>query len=290
MKALFIVPPSHEPSMIVDAWNSWNDPAVHKTFNLWGEPIDGEMLQVARDASPDVIFYVGGNKAPGLPSHDTFRNLRSLAPLVHLCWDATDEPWHAVLEAYKEGECFSLQVAMDGGTDSPVDMATLTPIDPQPYGQRVFDRSIRCAFAGQNVARAALGKYQHPRWHVLTPLVNRGLVEYRQRNDGSYQEYAAYLKSCQMLLNISHTGSGKAHHVKLRVVEAGFAGCALLEMRQAPTIDWIPEECLFLYSDVEEAAETLRSASMGDKASALSTYVRENYRPQRIYESILARL
>ena len=290
MKALFVVPPHHEPNLIVKAWSSWNEPAVHKTFDPWGAPEDREILQTAKHASPDVIFYVGGNEAPGLPSHDTLRALRSIAPMAHLCWDATDEPWHNVLEAYKKGECFDLQVALDGGTDSPVDMATLTPINPRSYEQRVLGRGIRCAFAGQNVARAALGKYQHPRWHVLTPLVERGLVEYRKRTDGPYSDYAAYLKGCQMLLNISHTGSGKAHHVKVRVVEAGYAGCALLEMKQAPTIHWIPKECLFLYSDVEEAAEIIRSAEIADKASALSAYVRDNYSPQRIYESILARL
>ncbi len=291
MRALFVVPPGHEPNLIVSAWSSWNEPALKKTFDPWGKPEDREILRTAKNASPDVIFYVGGDEAPGLPSHDTLRGLRCIAPLVHLCWDATDEPWHKVLSAYKKDECFDLQVAMDGGADSPVDMATLTPIDPRPYRNRGV-RFRRCAFAGQNVAeRVTYGQpYQHPRWHVLTPLVERGLVEYRKRTNGPYSDYANYIMGCQILLNISHTGSGKAHHVKVRVVEAGFAGCALLEMRDAPTCDWIPEELLFLYSTTEEAAVVIQSTEIADKASALGAYVRKNYSPQRIYESILARL
>ncbi len=291
MKALFITPPIHEPRLIVAAWNSWNELATHKTFDVWGKPDDKNILQVARDAAPDVIFYVGGNIGSGLPSYETLRILRTIAPSVHLCWDATDAPWHSALSIYKREGCFNLQVAMDGGTNSPVDMATLTPIDPRPYRKSVI-RFRRCAFAGQNVAeRVTYGQsYQHPRWHVLTPLVKRGLVEYRERNDGPYSDYAAYIMGCQILLNISHTGTGKAHHVKVRVVEAGFAGCALLEMKDAPTTDWIPKELLFLYTTTEEAAVVIQSTEIADKASALGVYVRENYNPQRIYESILVRL
>jgi len=290
MKALFITPFIHDQCPLVAAWNSWNEPATHKTFNVWDEPNDESILQIVRDTTPDVIFYVGGNAGKGLPSFETFRDLRNLAPLIHLCWDATDSAWHATLTEYKKYECFNLQVAMDGGTDSPVDMATLTPCDPRPYERSSDVRNIRCAFAGQNVNRAFNPIDQHPRWNILMPLVKMKLVKYRRRDNSPYSDYAAYLKGCQMLLNISHTGSGKAHHVKVRVVEAGFAGCALLEMKQAPTIHWIPKECLFLYSDVEEAAEIIRSAEIVDKASALSAYVRDNYSPQRIYESILARL
>ena len=291
MKALFVVPPSHEPNLIVDAWISWNEPALHKTFDPWGEPKDREILQTAKDASPDVIFYVGGNEAPGLPSHDTLRDLRSLAPLIHLCWDATDQPWHDVLITYKKDECFDLQVALDGGTDSPVDMATLTPIDPGAY-KNLLPRTIKCGFSGGCEFESRNGLF-HPRVDVLRPLIERGAVKYRERNNGLYSDYAAYLKRCYMVLNISHTGSGKAHHVKVRVVETGHAGAALLEMVQAPTRNWIPEELFFSYSTVEEAVEiisSLNDVEMAQKASEYRKYVCEYYSPQRIYKSILARL
>ncbi len=293
MKALFITPLNHESYLIVSAWNSFNDPAIHLTFDVWGEPNNEGILQAAKDTNPDIIFYVGANAASGLPSHETFQKLRTIAPSVHLCWDATDAPWHATLSAYKKDECFNLQVAMDGGVDSPVDMATLTPIDPRPYKPHVIGRGVRCAFAGQNAARAVRGKYQHPRWHVLNHLVKCKLVEFRERTDGSYSDYAIYLKGCRMLLNISHTGSGKAHHVKVRITEAGMAGCALLEMKEAPTRSWVPEECLFIYDNVDDAMSIIRSVTgeqIKTKAAKLSAYIRSYYSPQAIYGSILERL
>ncbi len=293
MKALFITPLNHESYLIVESWNSFNDPAIHRTFDVWGKPDDKGILQTAKDTKPDIIFYVGANAASGLPEHSTLKALRTIAPSVHLCWDATDAPWHVTLAAYKKDECFNLQVAMDGGVDSPVDMATLTPIDQRPYKQHVLGRYRRCAFAGQNAGCAVRGNYQHPRWHVLTPLVKCKLVEYRERTDGSYSDYAAYLKSCKMLLNISHTGSGHAHHVKVRVAEAGMAGCALLEMREDPTRNWVPEECLFIYDNVDDATSIIQSVTeeqIRNKAALLSAYIRSFYSPKAIYKSILVRL
>ncbi|KKK87288.1 hypothetical protein LCGC14_2754730, partial [marine sediment metagenome] len=277
MKALFIAPSSHEPCLIVQAWNSFNEPAVHRIFDVWGEPDDEGILNTARDTAPDVIFYVGANKASGLPSIDTLCELRTIASSVHLCWDAADDGWKETLRSYKG--CFDLQVALDGVLSPLVDMATLTPVDPRPYMSDT-PRRVRCAFSGQNAGRAALGQYQHPRYTMLNYLVRKGLVEYHPRTDSSYEDYAEYLKSCRMLVNFSHTGSGLKHHCKVRITEAGMAGCALLEMVEAPTRDWIPEECLFIYRGVEDAAEmiqTMDSTERIRKAAALKEHVWENY-------------
>ena len=285
MKALFITPVGTDLDLLVAAWNSWAETAGHKTYDLWSMPDDEDILQAARDAAPDVMFCLGANEGAGLPSHDTLRTLRTIAPLVHLCWDAADGAWRDVLAAYREGECFNLQVGMDGTTDAAVDMTTLSPIDTRPYNRRERFRPIRCAFAGQVVFNDP-----HPRAATLAPLLTEGLIAFRPRTLRPYSEYVDYIRRCQILLNISHTGSGHGYHVPVRVVEAGFAGCALLDMVQGPIRDWIPEDAVFLYSNAEEAAEIIKSAEIGDKASALSVHVRENYTPQRIYENILARL
>ena len=292
MKALFVAPPSHEPCLIVSAWDSFNEPAVHRMFDVWGEPDDKGILRDARDAAPDVIFYVGANKAGGLPSFDTLRELRSIALSVHLCWDAADDGWQPMLGAYRDNECFDLQVAMDGVPGPLIDWVTLTPIDPRPYRITV-NKKVKCSFSGQNAARAALGQYQHPRYTMLDYLLGKGAVEYRARAESSYDDYVRYIKSCRMLINFSHTGSGKKHHCKVRITEAGMADCALLEMDEAPTRNWIPEECLFIYRSADEAIEIIRSTSpveISTRATALSEHVRENYSAQKIYEDILERL
>lgn len=285
MKALFITPVGTDLNLLVAAWDLWNEPAMHKTYDLWDAPDDKSILQTARDLVPDVMFFLGGTVGAGLPLHDTLRTLRTIAPSVHLCWDAADNPWHDMLDAYKKGECFNLQVGIDGGLPPSIDMATLTPIDTRPYSPYGDERLIRCAFSGQ-----VMFADKHPRAGVLIPLLSAGLVAYRPRAFGPYSDYANYIKGCQILLNISHTGSGDGYHINVRAVEAGFAGCALLEMKQGPICDWMPEEALFLYANVEEAAEIIKSAEVVNKATALGVYVRENYNPKRIYESILARL
>ena len=286
MKALFITPVGTDLELLVAAWNSWAETATHKTYDLWYGPDDNSVLRTARDLAPDVMFFLGGAGGVNTPLlHDTLRTLRTIAPLVHLCWDAADSHWHDLLDAYKKGECFNLQVGIDGGLPPSIDMVTLAPIDTRPYSFSGDERLTRCAFSGQ-----VMFEDKHPRAGVLSPLLSAGLVAFRPRAFGPYSDYVDYIKGCQILLNISHTGSGDGYHINVRAVEAGFAGCALLDMAQGPICDWMPKEALFLYANVEEAAEIIKSAEIGDRASALSVHVRENYTPQRIYESILARL
>lgn len=292
MKVLFITPPSHEPQMIVDAWDSFNEPAMRLRFDPWADSHpDDLMLRTAKEVDPEIIFYVGANKASGLPSLETFRKMRKHSKVVHLCWDAADDGWADALKIYHENKCFDLQVAMDGGRGPYIDISTLTPIDPRPYRVEVSDRNIRCAFAGQNVVeKAKYQTFQHPRYDILKPLVDGGWVEHRARDDSDYASYAAYLMGCKMLLNISHTGSGLSHHVKLRVAEAGHAGCCLLEMRDAPTTDFIPDGGMLLYGSVEEAIDIIGDVSdeeIEHRAMVLKTHIMANYSAETIYDSIL---
>lgn len=289
MKALFLTSEGSDLDTLVSAWGLSNEPAVHRTFNLQEDADDKSILRDVKAVKPDIIFYIAATHGKGLPSHDTLRALRKIALSIHLCWDATDWPWHEPLNGYKAGECFDLQVAIDGAKNAPTDMATLAPIDTSHYrGGSV--RYSRCRFAGQNAARAQFASDQHPRFDILTPLIEAGWVEYRQRVDGPYNDYVEFIMGSEILLNVAHTGSGDAYHVKQRVLEAAFAGCALLEMRQAPTTDWIPEELLLLYSDAEEAEHQIHTATLMDKRTGLTAYVREHYSPEKIYGSILARL
>ena len=292
MKALFVTTQGHESVLVFNAWESLGRVGVQYTFDPWGTPDDVGILAAARKERPDVIFYIGANKASGLPSLDTFKKMKDTAPLVHLCWDAACHTWHDVLRTYDD--CFTLQVSMDAGGHT--DLSTLTPIDPRPYDRPAPKRSIRCAFAGQAAVqrlrprRMAPRPTVHPRWSILTPLMERGVVTFRPRSDSGYPEYARYLQSCQMLLNISHTGSGEWHHCKLRITEAGYAGCALLEMAEAPTRNWVPEEALFIYRNVNEAEDIIHLASddeIATKAGALTYHIKQNHSPEAIFGRIL---
>lgn len=293
MKALFIIPPAHAP-MLVHAWNSFNNnKAITLIFNVWGDPSDDKMLRFTQLRNPDVIFYLGAHEGMGLPSFETLKRLRNFAPVIHLCWDAVDIPWHEQLVAYKKNECFDLQVSIDGARNSPVDFATLTPVDPRVYNQQEPKRTIRCGFSGQISREVIDGKFQHPRVCLMGPLIDKKLVFYRGVVTESYAKYAFFLRKCKMVINSSYSGSGVNHSVKARVVEVGTSGAALLESDEAPTKNFIPEEHLFLFSTVEDAAKIIKGASkeeVKDKAEGLGKYISESYSPQKIYESILERI
>lgn len=287
MRALFITTDTVDCANHVQAWNSFASlPAEHLTFRLHGIRNDWRGIQKAEEIHPEVIFYIGACKAPGLPKSETLHTLRKIAPLIHLCSDAADRPWHPVLAGYRSRGCFDLQVAIDGASHVEVDHSTLTPVDPKPFSSRGL-RPIRCGFSG------SIG-----RWNTRSEVVNAlhwlGGLTLRERaaRDG-YQEHGKFLTRCRMLLNTSWTGTGHAHHVKGRVLEAGWAGCALLEHADSPITDWFGKDCYFSWRDVKEAAEIIRDASdqeINRRANQLAAKVRACFAPEMIYGEMLERV
>lgn len=288
MKALFLMPDIHECHAIQKAWHSWDaDPSFFLSYDITGGPRDQYIIRKVRRETPDVIFYIGGTSGSGMPKPKTLKWLRSFAPVIHLCWDATDEPWHQLLELYKSRECFDLQVAMDGGLSPGIDFATLTPVDPTCYNIPGPDRTIECGFAGQNAA------YGHPRYPILTRLIEKGLVTHRARDDGEYHEYVKFLQSCKLGINFSHCGSGNGHHIKIRVIEIAMAGAGLLEMYSAPTPLHFPKEYIYFYEDVGDVKELLLNLDEDErveKAAGLKNFVEGNFSARKIFTDIVARL
>lgn len=285
-RALWITTKTNETTNHVRAWESVYGETVHRTFNHMALRNDWMFLDWAREIKPDVIFYVGANLAPGNPRLDTLHELRKLAPTVLLCSDAADTPWHPVLRQYRKHESFDLLVSLDGSKTPFVDMAVLTPGNPEPFTIDV-PRNIRCGFSG------TVG-----RWNTRSEIINAlewlgGLtVRLRSPSDG-YSEHAAFLRHCRMVLNTSWTGSGLTHHIKGRVLEAGWAGCALLEYYESPIKEWFPDDCYFSWRNAKEAASIIKDASddeINQRARRLAEEVRARYSAEKIYGEILRRI
>lgn len=297
-RALFVTTASNEMYVVVGAWRSCMGPLGHITFNITSPPNDDAILACARGYEPDIIIYSGGNVGEGLPSVETLRALRQVAPSVHYQGDLEDDSWRPTLELYREKECFDLCVAQTGVHAPLTDYATLTAIDPAPFHRPPVTRVYRCGFPGnfQDRERFDLLKKRHgtedPRSRVLHRLGN--LVTLRQREtSGPYAAYVEFLFTTKLLLNTSFTGSGLKHHVKGRVVEGALAGCALLEMSESPTSEWFPEGSFFTYKSVEEAIQIIRDTPPSEverRAAIFSAYAREHYSPQKIYGEMLSRL
>ena len=221
MKALFITTETADCSNHVRAWESVFGPCDHVTFDHTAVRNDWRIIESAKKAAPGVIFYIGANKAPGLPSMESLQLLRKIAPVISLCSDAADKPWHTVLDVYRKQECFDLQVSIDGAHGSPVDLVTLTPVDAGPFSGPNPERDIHCGFSG------TVG-----RWNSRSELVNAlvwfgGLTVRARQGSERYEDHVQFLRRCQMVMNISFTGTGHNHHIKGRVLEAGWAGCCL---------------------------------------------------------------
>ena len=290
MKAIFITTHTNDIHNLIDAWDLIEpEPAKRIQFNYEKPRVDDWILDIAGQTPTDVIFYIGGCDGIGYPLTDTFRKLRRLAPIINMVPDAGDPPWHGVLKKYRDEECFDLHVGLDGCPDSPVDLVTLTPVNYKFYNNRRIKRDIRCGMSG-----SIGGK----RDEILDYLGN--LCKYRVRthrkylgNITCYSQYAGFLLRCKIVLNTAWTGSGKYYHVKGRVMEAGWAGAALLECSGSPTKYWYPEDAYFKYSDFEDAKNIILNASdeeINRRASLLSSITREKYHPAIIYRQILDRI
>ncbi len=283
MKALFLTTKTADCENHVRAWNSFSDiPAAHITFDPQGIRNSWFLLEAARELQPDVIFYIGAHKAPGNPKAKDLAEIKRVAPFINLCSDAVDKPWHPVLQGYANRECFDLQVAIDGAKNSPAGLATLTPVDPRPF-DRSATKDIRCGFSG------TVGRW-NARSEIVLALKWFGGLTVRERG-GAYEEHTRFMSRCKMILNISRSGTGHADHIKGRVMEAGFAGCCLLESGGSPIGEWFPDDCYFMYDSPIEASKLIAGLTDGQIAHAagrLNEEVRGRFPPSAIYGEILS--
>lgn len=283
MKAFFYTTKTADCTNHVKAWESVYGPCEHRRYEHRRMRTDYSVVQAAQAYLPDAIFYIGAYKAPGNPTYSTFRSFREIAPTFNLCSDAADEPWHTPLDMYRKRECFDLQVAIDGGKNSPADHSTLTPVDARPF-EGEAKKDIRCGFSG------SVGRW-NARSEVMHALQWFGGLTIRDRCHGdNYQDHVDFLKRCQILINASFTGSGHAHHIKGRVLEAGWAKCALLESKGSPIGEWFPDDCYFLYDGPVEAAEFikgLKDAQIEHAAARLAEEVRAKYTASHIFEGMM---
>lgn len=286
MKVLFITTFTVDCDNHVRAWRSFA-PTEHLRMRHCGIGIDGDVVRAVREAGPELVFYISANQGPYALKMRALADIRGIARSVNLCSDAADRPWHSVLAHYDKHDCFDLQVSLDGGRHRAIGLSTLTPVDPAPYEGPGPDRDIRCGFSG------SVGRW-NPRSEIVNALEWFGGLTVRARAaQGGYEDHVHFLRRCRMLLNASWTGSGQAHHIKGRVVEAGWAGCALLESEGSPIGDWFPDDCYFLWRDARQAAEIIADASDADidgRAARLAAEVRARFHPATVYGEMLKRI
>jgi len=294
VKALFLTTPTSDCDNHFHAWESVAGPTDRFIHKHMGPPMDKQILGYAAQGAYDIVIYIGAAEGKGVPTPDTFRKLRRNSKVINFCSDAIDPDWHKAIKQYRDEDCFDLHVAMDGAKNDHVDLVTVTPIDPRPFSSPPHPRVVKCGFSGSVGPWGAFHYSSHHaayRAEVVHQLLLGGQLIKRARDpDGSYAEHIKFMETCGVLLNVSYCGTGYAQHVKGRVLEAGFAGCALLEPFNSPALDWLPARSMYLYEDPDHAVQLMYNtteAEIAYKAKLLSKIIREKYHPALIYGSIL---
>lgn len=215
---------------------------------------ENELVIEAQAFNPDVIVYLGGTER--CPSVQTFRQLRGIAPTVHICGDASDEPWWPFIERYHEEKCFSVQVSLDGSFEGPIarlGLVLLQPIDPaQCPSPRPWEaREIHCSFVGNTTIQDT------PRSRLLQEMQSRGAVQlFGPYSADPHREMMEVMCNSRLTFNVAYKGPGDTKFgVKGRVTECGVAGSCLLEQVGSPTAYWFESDKDYMEYVVAEHAQ-----------------------------------
>lgn len=264
-------------------------------YDRHGVPVDRGMLDAADQAKPDVILYIGQNSGPFRPARDTLAWLRQRALTVLLCFDGSDATWDGLLSDYAEHDTFDLVVNIDGNQNWPSrerDLTLLTPTASRFYDQprALKDRSITFGFAGGYASESRRAIVEHCKAHA-------GLViPPRNETYGTYFRYATFMQSCRVVLNVPLSGSDNAAQVKGRVLEAGWAGCCLLDHEASGAKNWFdPGTDYAVYRDAGDAVAQVKQllAEPGLAqylADSLAKRIRAEHSPDVFWSKVFERI
>jgi hypothetical protein len=268
---------------------------VSVTWYTRETPCDHIILNDVFAAQPDIILYTGMADWDKTPSLSTFRRLRKYAPIVHISGDLSDPPYDPYLKRYGEDGTFDLTVNIDGNDEwnrhGAKGITLLSPTAPQFFDapKPLADRPIEFGFAG--------GLGSPSRREIVDFLVREaGLVVKPYDNRwGSYADYARFLMDCKIVLNIPFSGSDAVRQVKGRVLEAGLAGCVLLDHVESAAKHWFNRDlelCYLEYDTPKRAAEQVRfllQSGIADEAAAnLARRVREEHSPDKFWNRVFS--
>lgn len=252
-----------------------------------------------KEFAPDLVVYIGSRwgKQPSIAVLSSINE--KIAPLVHICSDAADIPWHDLLRDYHMAGAFSLQVAIDGSHKWPcssTQMTALTPVDPALYPKEPkphAERTTVCGYGGNQGGGDASRRTQ-----ILTALLMERLLDVRIRSalPFTYEAYVNYLATLRISLNTAFTGTEMAMHVKGRVLESALAGACLLETKGSPTNYWFRPGLDYLeYGDPGEAAQIIRRLAHEPEATqamadSLRARVMAEHSPAQFWGRIFERI
>ncbi len=133
---LWILPRNIHTQPILDGFISLG---THDVIAHWmGETglVDRSALDAADRHKPDLIIYTGENGGILMLTTETLLRLRTYAPTVFMCHDASDKTWAPFLDDFIRNDVFTTMVSIDGNLSwhhRPQDITALTPHDQRFY-------------------------------------------------------------------------------------------------------------------------------------------------------------
>ena len=307
MKGFFVTSATNETFKYGESFVAvpGNELVTAKYTNRVGKPgqgttgmADEAILQAAKECAPEIIVYIG-SRWGDLLSIPALKALRKIAPTVHICSDAADQPWWDLLVEYDKAGAFDLQVAIDGNKNWPLhetQLTSLTPFDPARYPDPMIAHAARPILFGYS---GNLGGKGSVRKDMMDGMRALGLqIRERDVTPGvdTYKGFIEFVVQCRFIANFPHTGTQKYMHVKGRVVETGLAGAVLVEQRGAPTQDWFEPGVDYLeYGSAKEARQIVdHFASRPDESHAMAermrTKVLRDHGPAQFWSRITDRV
>lgn len=242
-------------------------------------------LEKVEEVKPDLIIYAGAAEGPYFIKAETVSQMK--APVIHFCCDASCPGWSPGLQYYRETVPFVFTVNIDGNDNwlkGPRDLTMWCPLDPSFY--KPLPKTIPFGWAG--------GLGSPDRKKMISEISDIVKVAPRNETWGSYHEYADFLSSCKITLNMARSGSGKSLQTKNRVREAGYAKCLLLEERGAPTSNWftLGEDYLDYgsSSEVREIVSRVSDQTIERLAKNLQEKCLTLYSPKLFWDKVLSNL
>lgn len=243
---------------------------------------------------PNVVVYIGGTERA--PSFSTLRKIREYSPTVHICGDASDEPWWPFIEEYHREKCFSVQVSLDGSFEGPIaryGLVLLQPVDPSlcPSPRPWEAREIHCSFVGNTTVQDT------PRSRLLRDMEARGAVQlFGPYSNDPHREMMEVMCNSKITFNVAYKGPGEDKFgVKGRVTECGIAGSCLLEQRGSPTEYWFEAgRDYYTYASAGDAFDLIQEPDIvrhgaSPRAERLRAKVLSEHSPTVFWQKVLFR-
>lgn len=271
MKSLVLITGTNEVPKYVESLRNLNLGEVQSLQYDLVERTEQALYAKIKECAPDFVVYIGARWGK-VPAPSTLATINDkIAPMVHICSDAADYPWHDLLREYDASGCFALQVAIDGSHKWPLharQMTALTPVDPAPFPyplKRHSERIVPFGYAG-NPGSGPVSR----RTIMLSSLLATRMLDLRIRSNlpHTYEAYCTYLSTLRVSLNVAYTGTEATTHVKGRVIESALAGACLLETKGSPTSYWFRPGIDYLeYETAEDAIDLVKQLG-ADQARA----------------------